>query len=295
MRSFTLGLTSLLLLAISPSPLQAESAKQAIHSLKRAKGENAVRNIVAMRGFHGQDQPESWEILTSQPSLRGYSRYLVSGGKLRGEKVSSSAPSSIILRVDKLRLDSTDAFRIANEKAQERYIGFDSIDYELRAVDYSYSPVWRITLRDEKRAPLAHMEISAENGKVRWPQSSQPAAARSQAPVRSSSSRSPSTPHPYEGRPVSERNLNYGEFEGRDYRSGADPVRVRERNYVWWHETTDGLEYAGYNIKEGFKDAGAAFRDIFTGDAVYRSTGKKRTHIRKAAHTRPQVASTKND
>ena len=290
--AIALGITTLIL--GGPVAATAGTAKEAIAALRRSKGENAVRNIVAMRGLKGQDQPASWEIVTNQPSLGGYRRYVVTGGKLRAENPMTQTPSKIVVKLDKMRLDSSQAFQVANREATKQLIGFDSLDYELRAVDYSYSPVWRIVLRNGQGAAVGRLEVSAESGKVRWPRA--PATPKKAAiqPVDYEMTNTTtrggasyvSTPASSESLPISERTIDYSKYEGRDYRDGRDPVKARERNYVWWHQTTDGLEYAGHNLKDGFRETGAAFRDIFTGEAVYRSTGKKK-HLRKASHTRP--------
>ncbi|MEM9481106.1 MAG: hypothetical protein AAGA58_15750 [Verrucomicrobiota bacterium] len=256
----------------------AQSAKEAIGVLHRTKGANAVRNIVAMRGLHGQDQPGTWEIITNEPSLREQRAYQISNGRLSGEGRMTGSPRSLVLNPSKLRLDSTDAFRIANAKASEQYIGFDAIDYELRAVDYSYSPVWRVTLRNASGAAVGRMEISAETGNVRWPTSNSKPRQTSETGDYLVSTRNPSD---FDG------NIDYASYEDRDYWSDRDMDRAHQRNYLWWKKSTDGLQYAGHNIKEGFRETGAAFRDIFQGEAVFRSTGKKRNHVRKAAHTRP--------
>jgi hypothetical protein len=73
---------------------------------------------------------------------------------------------SIPLPVQSLRVDSQQAFRIAEATARRAGLGFDSLHYQLRCRDLRNEPIWVLNLLDQKKSIIGVLYVSALNGEV---------------------------------------------------------------------------------------------------------------------------------
>ncbi len=241
-------LLACVLLALAKAP--GESAWQVLDTLKAERGSGAVNNVTQLRGHRGQDQPEAWEVVTRIPD--GERVFVLRGGRIVADTVYSSG-GGVAVDTRRLRVDSVEAFRIANRAATQSKVGFDAVDYELRAAAHGNAPLWVLYLRDAEGRDVGQLEIAGEDGRIlrqEW------FAARQV-------DRQPILPDPatMDRRAV----RSYGREPSEVGHTGSGQVgqgAVIAR-------TTGGLEGAGGRVKEGFRSIGDSFSKIFKGEAVY--------------------------
>lgn len=158
-------------LAFAGSTLAAPAtAYNALQTLKQARGEAILKQLVEVRGETGQPQPQSWTILMNDPAAKGGVReFVIAGGQiasertpLRGAGVGGRPP----LDFSRLNLDSDGAFKVANTQAANAKLGFHTLDYTLRTDADTGAPLWVLHLFDYMGAPVGKLEVSAETGKV---------------------------------------------------------------------------------------------------------------------------------
>ncbi len=142
------------LLSLILSAASAGANTSALDSLERisaAFGDKVLSGIVELTGTDGQPQPEDWWLLSYDPeSPFKLHRYWADSTRATDEGADDSiylkgAPSGF-LRFDKVKLDSTDTFRRANEEALKVGINFDRIDYRLHCREFSDDPIWTVRL-----------------------------------------------------------------------------------------------------------------------------------------------------
>jgi hypothetical protein len=88
---------------------------------------------------------------------------------LRGYPGIGSSQPIVLTR---FKIDSDGAFDIANRQASTRRIGFNWVDYTLRANNVTGAPMWILRLYDNMGAQVGVIQISAEDGSVITPLSS---------------------------------------------------------------------------------------------------------------------------
>lgn len=130
-----------------------------------------LNRVVEVRGTAGQPQPVTWTVVLDDPSARGGVREMdVSKGRVVSEhtpvRAYAGAGANSVMDFKHLNLDSEGAFTVANEEAVKRNVGFDSVDYVLRADPQTGAPQWILRLIDVKRVLVGTITISADNGAV---------------------------------------------------------------------------------------------------------------------------------
>ncbi len=130
--------------------------------------------LVEITGERGEPRPPEWKLVYSDPAARGGIREIVTSGDvivsertpLRGYSgISTSQPISLA----RLKIDSDGAFEVANRQASAKRIGFNWIDYTLRANSVTGAPMWIMRLYDNMGAQVGVLQISAEDGSVLMP------------------------------------------------------------------------------------------------------------------------------
>ncbi len=171
-RPFYLSLTLACLLAAGAQAQDAISAKDALAKVARNYGPSATAAIVEMTGTFGQDQPESWSLVAWDESatfnLRAYSieRGDVTDGGEDYSRLYPENPPTGFIPLDKLKIDSTLAFEIAEKQARAARMGFNSLNYSLAAMEYATEPVWALDLVDADDDLAGKVFISGETGEV---------------------------------------------------------------------------------------------------------------------------------
>ncbi|MFM7182973.1 MAG: hypothetical protein ACKO2G_16130 [Verrucomicrobiales bacterium] len=134
-------------------------------------GPQALEALVGVIGHFGTPQPKAWEFLFTDPAAKGGVRAL----KVTGRRATPKAPddggyeSTVPLgffRWSDVKVDSITAFHAVDQEARAAMIGFDSVQYVLRAREGTTQPVWFLSLWDKEERTVGRLEISATTGKV---------------------------------------------------------------------------------------------------------------------------------
>jgi len=158
-------------LALAGSSFAAPAtAYAALQTIKQARGDAILKQLVEVRGETGQPQPQSWTILMNDPAAKGGVReFVITGGQIASERTplhGASAGGRPPLDFARLNLDSDGAFKVANTQATSAKVGFHTVDYTLRTNVDTGAPLWVLHLFDYMGAPVGKIEVSAETGKV---------------------------------------------------------------------------------------------------------------------------------
>lgn len=320
----TCGVSILLFTAVDSALAQAErtqTAKQALSVLHQAKGPETMRGIMGMRAVKGQHQPKQWEIVTA--SRTGVQRYFVGNERILSSDQPRNAKPARPLNVRELKVDSTSAFRIADNEARSAQVGFDTIDYELRGDSNGATPIWRVKLRDSYGELLGAVDIDGQSGSVlnkKWNAAGVTGAtgggdyddapsgeygeiyddyssgsggasdydtgAYQDSYGAGAADYYDSTDQGDAYRDPRQPRIDYSQYEGVDNRE-SDRV---DRYYRANENLRERLEVDPVDAKEraknGFIRIGDSFRDIFKGRASYRSTGKRHHSANRVAKGR---------
>jgi hypothetical protein len=163
----------LLLLMVSAWGIaRADTAYTALH-LSKPKIDGEAK-LVEVKGDGGQPQPGKWTVLIADPAARGGVReIIVSKGAIVSERTPLHGVSEISvlppINLALLNVDSDGVFDAANREAVREKVGFDSVDYELKANNTTGSPYWAVTLYDNKGDRVGIMQVSAQNGALILP------------------------------------------------------------------------------------------------------------------------------
>ncbi|MGH8047256.1 MAG: hypothetical protein ACREKL_08415, partial [Chthoniobacterales bacterium] len=149
---------------------RASTAYEALGVLKKARGEEILKQLVEVRGETGEPQPQSWTILMADPTARGGIReFVVTDGEIASERTpvrgyTVGTGAFPVINFGRLNVDSNEVFKVANKQSVEAKVGFHSVDYTLRTNDADGSPMWVLHLFDYMGAPVGTLSVSAENG-----------------------------------------------------------------------------------------------------------------------------------
>ncbi len=174
---FKTSICVLLLLLSSALLVNAQtSAFDSLEAFGKNRGQGNLKQIVAITGAHGQDQPQQWIVLGKDDITKNLMHeYVLQKGKVVAERHFTSEPDpdkpdenlpSAPLPLARLSTDSSKAFQTANRAANNSSIGFDSINYLLRIHNTSPSPIWTLTLVDQQKNTVGIIFVSASTGKL---------------------------------------------------------------------------------------------------------------------------------
>lgn len=147
------------------------SGKNALNILGQKFGADHFQWIVEMRAFNGVPQPKEWSVVVYDPaSIYLLNEYWVGDGRAVNEGpydklYPDKAPIGYI-DFAKLKLDSVAAFTVAEGEARKARVGFDSLNYVLRAREYSNEPVWILALVDAEQRLVGKVHVSGVTGSV---------------------------------------------------------------------------------------------------------------------------------
>ena len=166
---FTAGLFLAFLLPANAAP--PSSAITNLNAYGRARGPQDLSRVVGVVGFYGQSQPPRWMILSMDPKVPGLMHeFVMQNSRIVAERHFPRPKEQdlphIPLPVRSLRIDSPQAFKIAEQTAQRAGLGFDSLHYQLRCRDLRNEPIWVLNLNDQKKTPVGVLYISAVTGEV---------------------------------------------------------------------------------------------------------------------------------
>lgn len=155
------------------APLFAESqetAYEAIRTMAHQLNRDFVNHVITVSGTNGNPQPATWKILIDDQNARGGVREVeVTDGRISSERtpLRSSVESSLgaVIDTNKLNLDSSGAYTLAQQTAANSHVVFANADYNLH-VDNHGNPIWEIALRRENGEPAGRIFVGANHGTV---------------------------------------------------------------------------------------------------------------------------------
>jgi hypothetical protein len=170
-RALVLAAGISLLSALPAAAQGSTNVQQAATAVGNTLGPQALNSLVAVIGHYGTPQPKAWEFSFVDPAAKGAVRAL----RVQGARATPRAPenggyeSSVPLgffRWSDVKVDSITAFHAADQEAKAAMVGFDSVQYLLRAREGSAQPIWFLSLWDQEERTVGRLEISATTGKV---------------------------------------------------------------------------------------------------------------------------------
>lgn len=161
----------LALFATQLPALAGTTAYQALRVISKQRGATILSHVIEVNGSHGTPQPTIWKVLLDDPSARGGVRELdVQNGQIVAEKTPlrqfAGVGNNVTMNFQKLNLDSTGVFTVANREARASYIAFDMVAYHLRSNDERGTPVWTLRLLTNDGRNVGTLTISADSGQV---------------------------------------------------------------------------------------------------------------------------------
>ncbi len=199
------------------------AAREALQVLEVSLGAQMIPNVVAMAGFNGDDQPEAWRILVKDAAIPDVlQEFVVSGGKVTSRNEIKRADYTDLpdksLLAGLWRVDSTEAYRIADDEAILAGISFVRLHYQLRFRGADPSPTWLLTFVDAAGGEQGQVVIDSGDGSIAY--RNFPSVASADPAVTGAAVEPPAAPgNPvYSTRPVRLRNL----FTGGRGRKGRD-------------------------------------------------------------------------
>ncbi|RYD32508.1 MAG: hypothetical protein EOP86_15545 [Verrucomicrobiaceae bacterium] len=157
--------------AQEPYRPQTPGALLAAETLKRQVLDRSFERFVEISGKEGNPIPNAWTIVARDSrSPSGLSEYVVRGRRVevRGETNTfyPKVPPTGFFALPKVAVDSEKAFRIADREAGLAKVGFDSLNFRLRAREFSDDALWTVQLLDSDDEIVGHVDLSASSGKV---------------------------------------------------------------------------------------------------------------------------------
>lgn len=173
----------------SPRGASASDGEEGIEVLKnflRTASLPQGESILGVAGFFGQPLPPQWLVLTGDPAKPGPLRESVCArGKILAERKFSPLPGqdlpTHLIAVDSVKVGSGRAFKIAESRAGERRVRFDSAHFQLRVRDSGLEPVWMLHLLNRGQVTVGTIYLSAVDGRIlreSWPTPASPEPLR---------------------------------------------------------------------------------------------------------------------
>ena len=121
MRCFSTFFVALFVLAVSVRA-EENTAYNALRLIGNLRGEETLKQVLAVSGESGNPQPGMWTIVLDDPAARGGVRELqVVSGQIASERtpVSSELAGGKTIDLNQLNLDSDGAYQVAEEEAKK--------------------------------------------------------------------------------------------------------------------------------------------------------------------------------
>lgn len=159
------------LVASPPERAQGESGLKALDAFNQVAPLDSGEKILGMVGFYGEPEPVQWLILSATPEQPGVLRESVfARGKVLAERKFTPLPAQDLPHLPILRstlkVDSGEAFRIAEDLALRQKRSFDSVHFQLRVRDLESEPVWMLNLINSSQVSIGVVYLSASTGKI---------------------------------------------------------------------------------------------------------------------------------
>lgn len=159
---------------LAPPAVRSEGqvpARFGLQQLEDRFGRPAISQIVEMTGTAGDPQPQAWRVTAIAPGRTDLLReFWIGDDRVTDEGLSDDFyPDRLpkgFLALDRMKLDSTQAFAMTEQAARDAGVGFDVINYKLHCREYTSEPVWTLTLLDREETIVGSVHLSADSGRL---------------------------------------------------------------------------------------------------------------------------------
>ena len=146
-------------------------ALRGLNRLQERFGPDAFFYVYEMTGVGGDPQPATWRVTSRDPGRSDVlHEYWLSDRRVTDEGLNDDYyPDRLpkgLFKSSRVKLDSTQAFAIAEQVARDAGSGFDSVNYKLHGREYTTEPVWTLTLLDKEEEIVGSVHLSADSGEV---------------------------------------------------------------------------------------------------------------------------------
>jgi hypothetical protein len=241
MRRFYTSLVLLLLLAVS-TRAEENTAYTALRLVGNLRGEETLKQVLAISGESGRPQPGMWTIILDDPAARGGIRELqIVSNQVASERtpVGSEMAGGKTIDLNQLNLDSDGAYQVASEEAKKNGASFDKVSYQLSVDSETGKPLWVVHLLDTGRQEVGLVKVAADNGTLvnssNWASSSSGGLASQGPPPQSDQEVLNQPPQSSEQPPIRKHRSADTDSEGgyvrRDDSSDDQSISDRARRY----------------------------------------------------------------
>jgi len=149
----------------------APGARDAIRVLEEARGAAILSRVVALVGHHGDDQPVTWRILVAGLGPEDdFTEFEITEGAVAAERPWQRLPGDGLpekpVLTGLLTVDSTQAYRIADDEAILAGVTLAKLHYQLRFRGHDPNPTWLVTVVDPAGTEVGEVVIDAHDGSI---------------------------------------------------------------------------------------------------------------------------------
>jgi hypothetical protein len=270
MRCFSTSFVALFLLTVS---IRAEenTAYTALRLIGNLRGEEALKQVLAVSGEAGNPQPAMWTIVLDDPAARGGVRELqIVSNQVASERtpVSSELAGGKTIDLDQLNLDSDGAYQVAEEEAKKNGVSFGQANYRLTVDADTGKPLWVVHLVDAQKQDVGIVRVAADNGTLvsssNWANGGSGGLASQGSPPNPDQEVLNQTPE--SAQPSIHKHSDTdteGGYVRRDYSNGNESISDRARRYG------QSMQHYGQSVEStverAFRKAGGWIQKKVTG------------------------------
>jgi hypothetical protein len=266
MRCFSTFFVALFVLAVS-ARAEENTAYTALRLIGNLRGEETLKQVLAVSGDAGNPEPGMWTIVLDDPAARGGVRELqIVSGQVASERtpVSSELAGGKTIDLNRLNLDSDGAYQVAQEEAKKNGASFDQASYRLSVDPDTGKPLWVVHLLDSQRQGVGIVKVAADNGTLvsssNWADSGSGGLASQGSSPNPDQEVLNQTPESSEPPAIHKRRSADSDSEGRysrrDYSNENESVSEKARRYGQSVENT---------VERAFRKAGGWIQKKVTG------------------------------
>src|ERR1700751_4767384 len=166
MRCFSTFFVALSLLAVSVRA-EENTAYTALRLIGNLRGEETLKQVLAVSGESGNPQPAMWTVVLDDPAARGGVRELqIVSNQVASERtpVSSELAGGKTIDLNQLNLDSDGAYQVAEEEAKKNGVSSGQANYRLSVDADTGKPLWIVHLLDSQNQDVGIVKVAADNG-----------------------------------------------------------------------------------------------------------------------------------
>jgi hypothetical protein len=272
MRCFSTSFVALFLLTV---PIRAEenTAYTALRLIGNLRGEETLKQVLAVSGESGNPQPGMWTIVLDDPAARGGVRELqIVSNQVASERtpVSSELAGGKTIDLNQLNLDSDGAYQVAEEEAKKNGVSFGQANYRLTVDPDTGKPLWVVHLLDSQKQDVGIVKVAADNGTLvgssNWTNGSSGGLASQGSLPNSDQEVLNQTPESSEQPGIHKRSPDTDSESGyvrRDYSNGNESFSDRARRYG------QSVQHYGQSVEStverAFRKAGGWIQKKITG------------------------------